>query len=181
MSTRWWVMGLATLYTVVACGDRDVRTEAAPAVAATRTIIADGVVALCDSVAREWKHREPSASVRQNVDTLISDDDDSFVYRNAPQHRACLTVVRVEHPQGHPTPPAPGFNARPIWRPGWTEIENTTADGPGGGEQGYMRGDVRCLVRVEFDGEDDSDSTYVPADWFVETTMCWRDPQLLKR
>ena len=33
---------------------------------------------------------------------------------------------------------------------------------------------IACGDGVEIDGEDDSDSTYVPADWYVEATICWR-------
>ncbi len=181
MSARWWLMGLTTLCVAAACGDRPSRSDAPRSVAAASTVTIDGAIAICDSVATEWRRRDPSASVRQTADTLISEQDNGFVYKSAPEHRACLTIARDEHYRGGPAEIVPAYGARPIWRPGWTEIDTMSADGPGGGEQGYMRGDVRCLVWVEFDGEDDSDSTYVPADWFVETTMCWLDRQPAKR
>jgi hypothetical protein len=163
----------ASIMTVIACRDRSRHPTPESSVATTLTGVG-AAVAVCDSIAAEWTHRDTTASIRRVADTLISQQDDSYVYPNAPEHRACLTVVRVEHFHPNRVPPGKDSQDIPIWRPGWTEILNMTADGPDGGEQGYTNGAVSCVNRVEHDAEDDSDSTYVPADWLVETTMCWR-------
>ena len=176
MSFRQLLLSSASILVAAACGQRASRPDAVSAVAIA-VAGDDEAVAVCDSVAAEWKRRGSAASVRSVADTLISEHDDPFVYQDAPQHRACLTVVREEHHRPDPQPIAHGSQGEPLWRIGWTPIDNMTADGPDGGEQGYMRGGVRCLVIVDQDGDDDSDSTYVPADWRVETTMCWRSRQ----
>ncbi len=59
---------------------------------------------------------------------------------------------------------------------GWTPLYHYSADGPDGTDMGYQRGTVRCLVEQSWDGGDDSDTTYVPADWFKERTTCWSVP-----
>ena len=60
--------------------------------------------------------------------------------------------------------------------PGWIPLYHFQADGPDGSDLAYQRGRVRCLVEESWDGGDDSDSTYVPADWFKEVTTCWLMP-----
>ena len=176
MSFRQLLLSSASILVAAACGQRASRPDAVSAVAIA-VAGDDEAVAVCDSIAAEWKRRESAVSVRSVADTLISEHDDPFVYQDAPQHRACLTVVREEHHRPDPQPIVHGGQREPLWRNGWTPIDSMVADGPDGGEQGYMRGAVRCLVRVDQDGGDDADSTYVPADWRVETTMCWRSRQ----
>jgi hypothetical protein len=169
---RLWIAS-ASIMMVIACEDRSRHPTPESSVATTLTG-ASATAAVCDSIAAEWTHRDTTASIRRVADTLISERDDPSVYPNALEHHACLTGVRVEHFHPDRLPHGQDPQGIPIWRPGWTQILNMTADGPDGGEQGYTNGAVSCVKRVEFDGEDDSDSTYVPADWYVETTMCWR-------
>jgi hypothetical protein len=173
MALHRLLIATASILMVIACRDRSRHPTPESAVATTLTG-AGAAVAVCDSIAAEWTHSDTTASIRRVADTLISEQDDPDVYPNATEHRACLTAVRVEH--FHPDGVSLGRDSQgiPIWRPGWTGILNMTADGPDGGLQGYTNGAVSCVRRVEFDAEDDSDSTYVPADWLVETTMCWR-------
>lgn len=57
---------------------------------------------------------------------------------------------------------------------GWTERPLLlAADGPDGSVQAVSRGNVACLVSGEWDGGDDSDSTYVPADGFTVSVACF--------
>lgn len=170
------LIAAASVIAVVACADRSSRPDAVSAIATT-TAGVDSAMAVCDSIAAEWKQRDTTASVRTVADTLISEQEDPFVYPNAPEHRACLTVVRVEHYHADAPPTLHGAQAVPTWRTGWTPIDSMIADGPDGGEQGYMRRAVTCVARMDVDGDDDADSTHVRADWRVETTMCWRSRQ----
>ena len=57
---------------------------------------------------------------------------------------------------------------------GWKERGGLlSADGPDGSVLAMSRGDVACLVRGEWDGGDDSDSTYVPAKGFEISASCF--------
>jgi hypothetical protein len=60
--------------------------------------------------------------------------------------------------------------------PEWVSLLRYNADGPDGSLAGYQRGGVRCTVASSWDGGDDSDSTYVPEDWYTEETDCWPEP-----
>lgn len=61
----------------------------------------------------------------------------------------------------------------------WIPLLVFSADGPDGGAMTYQRGLTRCEVHNQWDGEDDSDSTYVPQKWFEERTICWRHNRAL--
>src|SRR6185437_1540863 len=154
-STRCMLICAAVLVAVSGCGKASSRQDAASSVATTASV-ADAALAVCDSIAIEARHRDTTASIRTVADTLISQQDDPIVYANAPEHRVCLTVARVEHYRALPA--SDGSQTVPAWRPGWIAIDSLMADGPDGGEQGYMRGAVKCVARVEIDGEDDADS-----------------------
>jgi len=46
---------------------------------------------------------------------------------------------------------------------GWTPNYDYSADGPDGHVQGYVQSGYLCVLDARWDGEDDSDPTYVPA------------------
>lgn len=56
---------------------------------------------------------------------------------------------------------------------GWRPLHRYAADGPDGSLSGYQRAQVRCTVAQSWDGGDDSDSTYVPDDWYGQELTCW--------
>jgi hypothetical protein len=57
---------------------------------------------------------------------------------------------------------------------GWTERDKLLeADGPDGSVLAFSRGDVACVVSGNWDGGDDSDSTYVSAPGFVIAASCF--------
>ena len=57
---------------------------------------------------------------------------------------------------------------------GWKErFGLLSADGPDGSVLAMSRGDVACLVSGQWDGGDDSDSTYVPAKGFEISASCF--------
>ena len=47
-----------------------------------------------------------------------------------------------------------------------------SADGPDGTIQGYQRGGVTCILRGEWDGGDEADSTYQPSDTLEIDVSC---------
>lgn len=134
------------------------------------------VRAVCDGVARFW--RKESDTVRV-VDSLLTPwTDDTAV-------DACVVQVYQEHGmrRANAQPPDTGaVTMGPVLAlargtgPGWIPLYHYSADGPDGTVLGYQRGTVRCLVQESWDGGDDSDTTYVPADWFREVTTCWLVP-----
>jgi hypothetical protein len=59
---------------------------------------------------------------------------------------------------------------------GWKRRENLFwADGPDGEAFAFSRGRAACIVGGHWDGEDDSDSTYVPKPGFEIEASCFRD------
>lgn len=130
--------------------------------------------AACAGVARFWGKFD-STDVRQ-VDSVVTP------YASDTAVGAC--VVQVYQPHGNrrdakaPVDTAAQHleTALALVRgtgPGWVPLYHFGADGPDGSDLAYQRGRVRCLVERSRDGGDDSDSTYVPADWFREVTSCW--------
>ena len=55
----------------------------------------------------------------------------------------------------------------------WLPLTQWMADGPDGGTLTWEARAIRCEVRTEVDGGDDADTTYVPAPWLIERTLCW--------
>jgi hypothetical protein len=59
---------------------------------------------------------------------------------------------------------------------GWVEDWEYGADGPDGTATAFRRGTVLCLLRAQWDGGDDADSTYVPDDHYDLTVGCMAAP-----
>jgi len=55
---------------------------------------------------------------------------------------------------------------------GWTAHNAYTADGPDGGIMGFVSKRYFCYVEARWDGEDDSDSLYVPAPGCSISVVC---------
>ncbi len=151
---------------------------AATAREATPVSVAAEVKATCGAVAGFWR-RFDSTDVRQ-VDSLVKS------YETDTTVNACVVFVYQEH--GNRSGPGVAVDtaaqhletALALVRgagPGWVPLYHFQADGPDGSSLVYQRGRVRCLVEHTSDGGDDSDSTYVPADWFKEQTTCWMMPR----
>lgn len=56
--------------------------------------------------------------------------------------------------------------------PNWTEDYAYAADGPDGSAFAFRKGPVLCVFRAFWDGGDDSDPTYVPADRYDVEVAC---------
>ena len=59
---------------------------------------------------------------------------------------------------------------------GWEEDWHYGADGPDGTATAFRRGAALCLLRAQWDGGDDTDSTYVPNDRYDLTVGCMAVP-----
>jgi hypothetical protein len=55
---------------------------------------------------------------------------------------------------------------------GWVEIPRYSADGPDGSISGMRSRETVCIFAWSWDGGDDSDSTYVPSDYWELVTRC---------
>ncbi len=157
------------------------RTAASPAAAAgpgaampANTAIDSAVRAACDGVARFYG-RLDSTAIRRTDSVLTPYASDAIV-------RACVVLVDQEHGMRRDIPAPVDTAAQHLGTalalvrgagPGWVPLYRYGADGPDGSSLAYQRGRVRCLVEDSWDGGDDSDSTYVPADWFKQATTCW--------
>ena len=138
------------------------------------------VEAVCDSVAARWAGI-PGA-ILERGDTLLTSDDilpdmigDSFLPPDATARRLACHVAGTL-----PNGLDPGAPERLYWpAAGWGDVFRRTADGPDGAVRTFQREWVRCQVSEEWDGGDDTDSTYVPDPFYRERTMCWRHPRLV--
>lgn len=126
---------------------------------------------VCDSVAHGW--RDVPFSHVELRDTVANPVNQDAAHPNRPEEvvaprAACLVVVRADSGIDH-TP-------RPLYWPAidWVPILFFAADGPDGSVMTYQRGLTRCQVSNQWDGEDDSDTTYVPQKWFEQRTTCWQ-------
>ncbi len=144
--------------------------------AASPLAIDPSVRAACGGVARFWSKFD-STQVRQTDSTTAPYASDTTV-------AACVVLTYQEHGNRSSAPVDTAAQrleyALALVRgtgEGWVPLYHFQADGPDGGSMAYQRGRVRCLVERGIDGGDDSDSTYVPADWFRENTTCWLMPR----
>ena len=55
---------------------------------------------------------------------------------------------------------------------GWKGNPDYDADGPDGTAFAYETDKVRCFVRIDWDGGDDSDPSIIPEDWFEAEFGC---------
>lgn len=133
------------------------------------------VLAVCDSALVRWQHE--SGAIVTSRDTVLGPGDfiTDYVADKAvevpPSTRYPGCVVIGEHPTGADT----DIERRLYWKSAnWLALPRLIADGPDGGVVTYQKGWVRCQVSNERDGGDDGDSTYIPAKFYRETTLCWR-------
>lgn len=58
---------------------------------------------------------------------------------------------------------------------GWNMVPEYSADGPDGTLYALRKDDTLCFIRGEWDGGDDSDPGYIPADWYKIAIGCTSD------
>lgn len=131
------------------------------------------VQAACDSAFARWA--AVAGAVLEHGDTtlyagdLIADMIGDSVLGSIPPAGLPACHVAGTSPAGLDS----AGQARLYWpATGWVSLWRLTADGPDGAVQTFQRGLVRCQVSGEWDGGDDSDTTYVPSPFFRERTIC---------
>ena len=55
---------------------------------------------------------------------------------------------------------------------GWLDALGYGADGPDGSVVGLHSREALCIIEFQWDGGDDADPSYVPADWFRAIVSC---------
>jgi hypothetical protein len=177
MRTHLILFGLITL---IACGGEP-RRAAAPAARLPAAVSAPrlgaDVSATCAAGARWWRAATvslDSARVIQ-VDTVLvpplgEEAVPSCVVRASLAHD--LPGDRPGLRAGYDSVPPVLLHAGGEWRP----LLRYVADGPDGNLSGYQQANVRCTVAQSWDGGDDSDSTYIPGDWYEQELTCWAVP-----
>jgi hypothetical protein len=132
--------------------------------------------AACDSIAKRWRAVSfAHVDVRDTVANPINRD---ALHPNLPDEElppvaACLVAARADSGL------VKGSDLLDWKVPGWTPILSMSADGPDGSSLTYQRLLVRCHVSNSWDGDDDSDSTYVPQKWVEQRTTCWHHNRAL--
>ena len=171
---------LLTALSLTACARTDAKREAGKGgeqATSTSVQVPAEVQTVCTAVARFWSQR--GAQVRAADSVLVPPLGDTSV-------AACVVQATQAHggrlqmggsaAGGDAGPEAvPALVASTT--PHWVSLLPYSADGPDGNLVGYQRRAVRCTVASSWDGGDDSDSTYVPEDWFKEETSCWLEPR----
>jgi hypothetical protein len=137
-----------------------VSNTAAPAAGLIEPIVR----AICDSVAARW--RAVPGVVVASTDTLDSP------YAAGPTTAGCVVNTRSE--TGVDSTHARATFWALADSAGWIPLWQYSSDGPNGGSLTWEHAGVRCDVRQSSEGDDDSDSTYVPKPWSEERTFCWR-------
>jgi len=137
------------------------------------------VTAACDSAAARWRALPGTSLVRG--DTLLRPGDlpydlvgDSIIPVPESGLHACF--VSGMAPAGLDAASGP----RLYWPASdWGMVWRLAADGPDGQSRVFQQALVRCQVAGEWDGGDDSDSTYAPDPFFRERVVCWQHTRLL--
>jgi hypothetical protein len=171
------LLSLLTALSFAACVGTDTKRAAIrdhEPVAGTSVRVPADVHGTCTAVATFWRQRR--AQVQMVDSLLVPPLGDTAVV-------ACVvhaTQAQGAQPRISATGADTGQGAAPALiastGPRWVSSLRYVADGPDGSLVGYQRGVVRCTIASSWDGGDDSDSTYVPEDWFKEETSCWPEP-----
>lgn len=150
--------GDATADTVTAAGAAEAGpvTEDPPL-----ELLSPAIRRACASVAAYW-HNQPGVAMRQFDSTVT-------LPRGGPVTDACWVMVRLEEDRDR----EPEFRV-PFVAAGWLPVYEFDADGPDGRSRVYQLDPVRCWAEERWDGGDDADSTYVPAEWFEQHVACYR-------
>jgi hypothetical protein len=173
------LLSLLTALSFAACAGTGTKRAAIrdqESVTGTSVQVPADVHGICTAVATFWRQRRAQVWVADSllVPPLGERAVAACVVHATQDHGARpvngAAATGADSGQG----PAPALIAST--GPQWVSLLRYVADGPDGSLVGYQRGVVRCTVASSWDGGDDSDSTYVPEDWFKEETSCWSEP-----
>jgi hypothetical protein len=128
----------------------------------------------CDLVQRAMEQRLAVTITR--ADSVGFENEFVRAPRTGCELKATGTFTRSARDTA-PGRSADGDLAGDLSRAGWTSIDRYSADGPDGSIYGLRSGETVCIFTWSWDGGDDADSTYVPADdWQLITRCARREP-----
>jgi hypothetical protein len=143
---------------------------AADSTRASEQPIATPLLAGCAAVAEVL--RSAASKVADSASIITSPRDTTSTLLSQRSEPACVVTWRDSTSHGGPLD---DIYAR-LEHAGWQQRPNLfSADGPDGSAVAYSRGDIACVIDGSWDGEDDSDSTYVPKPGFAFVVTCLRN------
>lgn len=128
---------------------------------------ADSILSACET-ARSVAARVLSLETRLERDVVVAD---VFATSPAPERRGCRISGRSDEDL-IAAPVDDLFLA--LQAMGWHLVLEYMADGPDGSVVGMTVGPALCIIEGNWDGGDDSDTTYVPVPGFDLEVRCFR-------
>jgi hypothetical protein len=125
----------------------------------------DSVLAACQTVQRTAR-RVLMLETRLEADVDVTND---FVHES-PERRGCRVSGHTDE-DGVATPV--DDLAEALAAVGWDRLLAYQADGPDGSLTGLAIGPALCVIRGQWDGGDDSDTTYVPVPGYDLEAQCF--------
>jgi hypothetical protein len=152
------VMATGAVLAWVLLGPATVLSAATAAKPRTACAFCDSVAGLLDSLPR----------VRPSKATQAKDQHPCL----AEAHNVCSVAYDGTY-KDFPAATTPhDLLARRLEHAGWRQILECAADGPDGTSMAYARDSMVVVIEGQWDGGDDSDSTYVPQDFYKLRIVC---------
>jgi len=126
----------------------------------------DSILAACQTVQR-MARRVLMLETRLEVDVDLANE---FVHES-PQRHGCRVGGHTD--EDRVAAPVDDL-AEALEAEGWHRLLTYQADGPDGSLTGLTVGPALCVIRGQWDGGDDSDSTYVPTPGYDLDVQCFR-------
>ncbi|MFL5613921.1 MAG: hypothetical protein ACJ796_09710 [Gemmatimonadaceae bacterium] len=132
--------------------------------------------AACDTIARLFREVAKADKATSSTFTAPRDTTSTYLDRSGAvpplAEPACLVAWKDTVSRDAPLE----LVHNRLEQTGWTQRGNLfTADGPDSGSLAFSRGSAACIIEGLWDGDDDSDSTYVPKPGFRISATCLRD------
>jgi hypothetical protein len=127
----------------------------------------DSILSACET-ARAVAARVLSLETRLERDVAVTD---AFAPSPAPERRGCRIYGRSDDDR-IAAPVDDLFVA--LQAVGWHLVLEYMADGPDGSVVGMIVGPALCIIDGNWDGGDDSDTTYVPVPGYDLEVRCFR-------
>jgi hypothetical protein len=169
--------GRASTHDSTSAQRKAVANAAAPSLPTPLASMPVAVLDACAEVAASWR-RTPMIALHQVSDTVLLpevDIENSDVHACHVVAQDSLAFAKSDSVRLERDGPAKSAYWRMFARAGWVPL-HWSADGPDGSLMTFQRGVVRCQLQEQWDGGDDSDSTYVPSPFYRQTTSCWSHP-----
>jgi len=126
----------------------------------------DSILAACQTVQRTTR-RVLMLETRLETDVDVTND----FAPDAPRRRGCRVGGHTD--EDRVAAPVDDL-AEALEAEGWHRLLAYQADGPDGSLTGLTVGPALCVIRGQWDGGDDSDTTYVPVPGYDLDVQCFR-------